>query len=141
MGLFGRRLSKRIGLIFAGKAIEGQIDITPEVSALGNVIFNKQQHQKHELTESRKKMLTPFGSGRYISTCYYIPALKKRGVYCFNSVCPSVCPSVCASIRNKYFLSHFSQQPCITATSNLAWCFDLPNSGLPLFFFPFYFPT
>ena len=26
------------------------------------------------------------------------------------------------SVRNQYFPSHFSQQPCITATSNLVWC-------------------
>ena len=27
------------------------------------------------------------------------------------------------SVRNQYFPSHFSQQPCITATSNMVWCF------------------
>ena len=43
------------------------------------------------------------------------PAFKKRGVYCFRSASPSV--------RNQHLPSHFSQQPCITATSNLAWCF------------------
>ena len=27
------------------------------------------------------------------------------------------------SVHNQYFLSHFSQQPCVTATSDLPWCF------------------
>ena len=29
------------------------------------------------------------------------------------------------SVRNQCFPSHLSQQPCITATSNLVWCFSL----------------
>ena len=27
------------------------------------------------------------------------------------------------SVRNQYFPFHFSQQPCITTSSNLIWCF------------------
>ena len=41
--------------------------------------------------------------------------LEER-VYCFSSVC---------SVRNQYFPSHFSQQPCMAATSNLVLCFGL----------------
>ena len=42
------------------------------------------------------------------------PSFEEGGgyLYCFRSVS-----------RNQYFPSHIFQQPCITATSNLAWCF------------------
>ena len=53
----------------------------------------------------------------------YTPTLKS-GVYYFSSVHPSVRLSIHLSARNQYFLSHFSQQPCIMATSNLVWCFS-----------------
>ena len=46
------------------------------------------------------------------------PCLEEE-VYCFNSVHPSVSSFIC----KQYFQSHFSQQPCITATSNLVFCF------------------
>ena len=48
-------------------------------------------------------------------SCFHTPASKKRGVYCFSSVCPSV--------HNQYFLSHFFQKQCITATLKLVLCF------------------
>ena len=47
-----------------------------------------------------------------------IPQLRRRGGV--NWFC-----SVRLSVRNQYFPSHFSQQPCITATSNLVWQWNL----------------
>ena len=53
------------------------------------------------------------------NTSFYTPASKNTGIYCFSTVSPSARPFV----GNQYFPSHVSLQPCITATSNLVWCF------------------
>ena len=45
----------------------------------------------------------------------FIHPLRRRGRGLLFLLCPSV--------HNQYFPTHFSQQPCITATSNLVWCF------------------
>ena len=56
----------------------------------------------------------------YIEWNFYgsiiIPPLRRRGGGILFS-------SVLTSVRNQYIQPHFSQQPCITATSNLVWCF------------------
>ena len=52
-----------------------------------------------------------------ITVIYYTPAFKKRAYTVFAL-------SVLLSITN-IFCHFFSQQPCITGTSNLVWCFGL----------------
>ena len=53
----------------------------------------------------------------------FISPFRKRWGYTVFAVCPSARPFVHPSVHNRYFPSHFSQQTCITAISNLAWCF------------------
>ena len=59
--------------------------------------------------------------GKELTDFCYIPPpphFEEGGDKLFLAL--SVRPSVCY----QYFPSHFSQQPCITATSNLVWCFS-----------------
>ena len=74
---------------------------------------------------------------------YYIPASKKRVVYWLSSGRLSVRRSVRRSVCNRYVPSHFPQQPCILAASNLVLVLQLgilqssrlPNSCLPVIYF------
>ena len=73
----------------------------------------------------------------YIS--FYTPALKKRGVYCFTSVCPSVSPSVhqsispsvCQSVRrsHEYFRHIFLRN--YNARISEIWFQGLYKSAIP----------
>ena len=61
--------------------------------------------------------LVDYSTSRVIYMLYslYHRFEEEGGVYCFCSVRPPV--------RDQKFPSQFSQQPCITGTSNLVWCF------------------